>query len=235
MALGVAALLVKELHLLHQLLGQWKDLVFGAEDVVNRDAAGDLLKVQKLYLQCKCSTLEVVLFDASDQLQHRMIQMNGDGGILTDVRLEGLLTADTLPLPFADNRPIVDASREIIEHLPHLAELLRQSTQRHVSQVKDCEDTHSVHLLGSLLANTPDLLYLQLGDEVQGPVRVNHRQSVGFAPVGGNLRQEVSVAHTSRCCQSSGLTDALLDFSRNIHPQLNPFLILCHIEKGFVE
>ena len=48
MALGVAALLVKELHLLHQLLGQRKDFVFGAENIINSDAAGDLPEVQKL-------------------------------------------------------------------------------------------------------------------------------------------------------------------------------------------
>ena len=83
------------------------------------------------------------------------------------------------------------------EHLTHLAELLRQSAQRHVSQVKAREDTHAMHLLSGLLAYTPNLLYLQLCDEVQSPVRVNHCQPVGFAPVGSNLRQELTVTHAS--------------------------------------
>ena len=41
-----------------------------------------------------------------------------DSGILVNVRFKGLLTTDTLPLPLADNRPIVDASRKVIEYLP---------------------------------------------------------------------------------------------------------------------
>ena len=41
-----------ELHLLHQLLGQRKDFVFGAENIINSDAAGDLPEVKKLHFQC---------------------------------------------------------------------------------------------------------------------------------------------------------------------------------------
>ena len=161
--------------------------------------------------------------------------MNGDGSILADVRFKGLLTADTLPFPLTDNRTVVDASREIVEHLSHLAELLSQSAQRHVSQVKTRKDTHAVHLFSGLLTYSPNLLHLQLCDEVQSPVWVNHRQSVGFSPIGSNLCQELAVAHACRCRQSRRLTDALLDFSRNIHAQLNSLLILRHIKKGFVE
>ena len=96
-----------ELHLLHQLLGQRKDFVFGAENMINSDAAGDLLEVQKLHFQCQGAALEVVLLDAPDQFEHRVIQVNSDGCILADVRFKGLLTADTLPLPLADDRPVV--------------------------------------------------------------------------------------------------------------------------------
>ena len=65
-ALGVAALLVKELHLLHQLFGQRQDLIFGAENMINSDAASDLLEVQELHFQCQGAALEVVLLDAPD-------------------------------------------------------------------------------------------------------------------------------------------------------------------------
>jgi hypothetical protein len=34
-----------EFHLLHQLFRQRQDLIFGAENMVNGDAAGDLLEV----------------------------------------------------------------------------------------------------------------------------------------------------------------------------------------------
>ena len=64
---------------------------------------------------------------------------------------------------------------------------------------------------------------------------MDHRQTVGFAPVRGNLCQELAVAHACRCRQSRCLKDALLDFPRNIHTQLNTFLIFRHIKKGFIE
>jgi hypothetical protein len=34
-----------KLHLLHQLFGQWQDLVFGSKHMVNSDATGDLMKI----------------------------------------------------------------------------------------------------------------------------------------------------------------------------------------------
>ena len=93
--------------------------------MVNSDTASDLLKIlklgilpsllsltRKLNLQRQGTALEVVLLDAPDQFHNRVIQMDGDSGILVNVRFKGLLTTDTLPLPLADNRPIVDASRD---------------------------------------------------------------------------------------------------------------------------
>ena len=81
-----------ELHLLHQLLGQRKDFVFGAENMINSDAASDLLEVQELYFEGQCATLEVVLLDASHKFEYRVIQVDGDGGVFADVRLKGLFT-----------------------------------------------------------------------------------------------------------------------------------------------
>ena len=34
-----------KLHLLHQLFGQWQDLVFGTKHMVDSDTAGDLMKI----------------------------------------------------------------------------------------------------------------------------------------------------------------------------------------------
>ena len=68
-----------ELHAMHQLFRQRKNLVFGAEDMVNSDATGNLLEVQELHFQCQCAPLEVILLDAPDQFQHRVVQVDGDG------------------------------------------------------------------------------------------------------------------------------------------------------------
>ena len=87
-----------KLHLLHQLFGQWQDLVFGSKYVVDSDTAGDLMKIlilvillsllslsRKLDFQRQGPALEVVLLDAPDQFQNRVIQMDDDSGILADV------------------------------------------------------------------------------------------------------------------------------------------------------
>ena len=65
-------------HALHQLFCQRQYLVFCSQSVVNGDAAGNLLKVQELYFQRQCASLEVVLLDASDQFQYCVIQVDGD-------------------------------------------------------------------------------------------------------------------------------------------------------------
>ena len=49
--------------------------------MVNGDAAGDLLEVQELHLQRQCTTFKVVLLDTPNQLQYRVIQVNGDSSI----------------------------------------------------------------------------------------------------------------------------------------------------------
>ena len=113
-------------HALHQLFCQRQYLVLCSQDVVNGYAAGNLLKVQKLHFQRQCAPFKVILLDTPDQLQHRVIQVDGDGSVLADVRLKRLLTADGLALPLRDNRSVVDPSREVIEYLAHLTELLRQ-------------------------------------------------------------------------------------------------------------
>ena len=198
-------------------------------------AAGDLLEVPKLHLQRQCAPLEVILLNAPHQFQHRVIEVDGDGSILADVRLKRLFTTHRLAFPFRDHRSVVNPSCEVVEHLSHLAKFACQSVQLNLSQVKPREDSHVVHLLSRLLSYAPDLLHPQLGDEVQRPVGVNHRQPVRFAPVGGNLRQKFAIAHPSRCRQPCRLTDALFDFACDIHPQFNPFFILRHVEKSLVQ
>ena len=164
-----------------------------------------------------------------------MIQVDGDGSVLADVRFKRLFATDGLAFPLRDNRSVINPSREVIEHLPHLTELLRQPSERHIPQIQPCKDAHAVHLLSRFLTNTPDFLHLQLGDEVQGPVWMNYRQTIRLAPVGGNLRQELAVTYTSRCRQSCRLTDALLNLTGYVYAQFYSFLILCYIEECFIE
>ena len=64
---------------------------------------------------------------------------------------------------------------------------------------------------------------------------MNHRQPIRFAPVRGNLRQELTIAHTSRCRQPRRLTYALLNLTGYIHAKFYAPFILRHIEKGFIQ
>jgi len=50
-------LLVKELYALHQLFRQRQNIVLGPQDVVNGNAAGNLLEVQELHFQSQCASL----------------------------------------------------------------------------------------------------------------------------------------------------------------------------------
>ena len=72
---------------LHQLFCQRQYLVFCSQSVVNGDAAGNLLKVQelgmlpsvsKLHFQRQCVPFKIILLDAPDKLQHRVVQMDGN-------------------------------------------------------------------------------------------------------------------------------------------------------------
>ena len=113
-----------KLYTLHQLFGQGEDIILGAEDMIDGDAAGDLLEILEFNLQREGTALEIVLQDAPFKLKNGVIEMDGNSRVLADVGLKSLLTAYALPLPLADDRTVIDASREIVEHLPHLTELL---------------------------------------------------------------------------------------------------------------
>ena len=130
---------------------------------------------------------------------------------------------------------MVDASGKVVEHLSHLAKLLCQVKQRLTAQVVAGKDAHAVHLLGSLLAYTPYLLHLQLGNEVEGTVRVYHGQTVRLAPVGGYLGQKLAVADASRRRQLCGVKDALLNLHGHVDAKVHAFFIFSHVKEGLVE
>ena len=115
-----------EFHATHQLFGQRQDLFLSAKNMVDGDAAGNLLEVlalgrleaifrllsltPKLDLSRQGAPLEVVLLNTPDKFQYYMIEVDGDGSILADVRFKRLFATDTLPLPLTDNRPVIDAA-----------------------------------------------------------------------------------------------------------------------------
>ena len=59
-----------KLHTLHPLFRQWKDIVFWTENVVNGDAAGDLLEIQKLGILPSLLTLGIL------EASFRLLKMN---------------------------------------------------------------------------------------------------------------------------------------------------------------
>ena len=151
-----------ELHLAQQLLGQRKHLIFGAQHMVYCDAARYLTEVPEFDLQRQRTPLEIILRNAPFQLQDRMIQFYRGSRRLADVLLKRLLAADGFSLPFRDDWTLVDTTGEIVEHLPHLSEFLRQMQQRQLAQVRTSKHAHAMQLLGCLLPHSPYLLHLQL-------------------------------------------------------------------------
>ena len=80
-------------HAVHQLFGKGKEVVLGTKDVIDGDAARDLLEVSEFNLQCQRAPFEIRFFNTAYQLQNGMIQMDGDICILADILFEGLLAA----------------------------------------------------------------------------------------------------------------------------------------------
>ena len=120
-------------HAVHQLFGKGKDVVLGTKDVIDGDAASDLLEVLEFHFQRQGAALEVVFLNATDEFEHGVIEMDGDIGILADVLFESPLTTDRLALPFGNNRAIIDTTGEVVKHLSHLTKLLLQSVSQSVS------------------------------------------------------------------------------------------------------
>ena len=75
-------------HAVHQLFGKGKDVVLGTKDVIDGDAASDLLEVLELHFQRQGAAFEIVFLNATDEFEHGVIEMDGDIGILADVFLE---------------------------------------------------------------------------------------------------------------------------------------------------
>ena len=100
-------------HAVHQLFGKGKDVVLGTKDVVDGDAASDLLEVLELDFQRQGAAFEIVFLNTADEFEHSVIEVDGDIGILVNILFEGPLTTDRLALPFGNNGPIVDTSGDV--------------------------------------------------------------------------------------------------------------------------
>ena len=107
-------------YLTKQLLGQRQDVILCAEDMLNCDATCNLLKVLEFDFQCQSSAFKLILCDTTFQFKDSMVKLDDGSRLVADVLFKGLLTTYRFTLPLTDNRSVVNAACEIVEHLPHL-------------------------------------------------------------------------------------------------------------------
>ena len=202
---------------------------------VLRDAVGGLPKVAELHLEHQGAPPETVAGEARLEFIGQEFQFGEhvvQSGKVADV---SALAPHRLSHPFRDHRPGVDATGEIVEHPAHLSKLCRELLQCKSTQLLAGVDTQPVHVLRRLLSYAPQLLHLQVVDELDGPLRMHGAEAVGFAEVAGHLGQKLAVAHPGRCRESCHLLDSLLYLAGHIHCHVHPPLVVGHVEVCLVK
>ena len=71
--------------------------------------------------------------------------------------------------------------------------------------------------------------------ESQSLTRFNHKQSVGFVVIGGQLGQELVVRYARRGSQAGSLFDGYFDLLGNLGSRLHLPEILCYVEVSFIK
>ena len=107
--------------------------------------------------------------------------------------------------------------------------------QRALSQLFPVEYPHAVHRLSRLRSHAPEILYRQRCDEVESTVRVDGKQSVGFAVVRGYLGEKLVVRHSRTCCQLRLLSYSFLYLPCYVLSEQNLRFVAGHVEKSLVD
>src|SRR5574344_1821821 len=154
---------------------------------------------------------------------------------MIDISLKGMFTSHRLTHIISNHWTIVYFPREIIKHSTRLAKLLHQMLTTARPEILSHRNTHEVHFMGSLLAYTPELFYLQTIYKLLSFLRMNHTETVGLTIIRSHLSQELTIRYTSRGSQMQFFTDSFFYFFGNIHSQLNILLIMRDIQESLIK
>ena len=92
-----------------------------------------------------------------------------------------------------------------------------------------------MHAICRLRAYAPEFLYGQLGNELEGFLGSDAEQPVGLAPVGCNLGEKLIIGYSCGGRELCLLTNFLFDLFGNLYGAPHVFLVLGHVEKGFID
>lgn len=98
-----------------------------------------------------------------------------------------------------------------------------------------CVDAELAEFASRDFAYAPELFDVESFDEIEGFVRVDDAETVGFAIVGGNFGEEFVVRYSSRGDKVEFGADALFDFAGYINGEVDAWLVVGYVEKSLVE
>ena len=117
---------------------------------------------------------------------------------IRQILIVGVLHAQRLAAAVHLHGTFVDAVGQAPQALTETAELAHQRQLVPVPQIQTGANSQARQLVSGDLADAMQLVHRQLCDEIIDLIRGNHEQPVGFAPVAGDLGQELVRRDASR-------------------------------------
>ena len=224
-----------EVEVAEELFGEREDLLAGDEGMVHGDGVRFAGEVGEGDFEGEGVAAEVRLFEPPDEFRGDVVKLDDDGDAVGEVLVEGVFAADGFPLPFRSDGTGVDAPREVVVDVPVLAEVAGEEFERATPQVGSLVDAEGVHLAGGDLADAPEGLDGEAGDEVGGAVGMDGVQPVRLAVVGRYLGEEFVVGDSGGGDEAQFLTDFPLDGLGDVDGEGNAFFVLRDVEERLVE
>ena len=129
------------------------------------------------------------------ELAQQLGQMLQAAGQVRQILVEGVLHAHRLAPTVHLHRTLIDAPRQVPQAFAKTAELAHQGQLAPVAQVQAGVDAQAPQLVRRDLAHSVQFVHRQCGDEVLDLIGGDHEQAIGFAPVTGDLGQELVRRH----------------------------------------
>ena len=133
------------------------------------------------------------------------------------------------------HRAFVHATGEVVIQVSGFPEVPPQHFTAAALQVRPVVDAQFVHLLRRHSPDAPEGFHGKPGDERQRPIRVDNAKAVRLAVIGSHFCQELVVGNTCRSHQMQFFPDAPLYLLRDVHGHGDAFLVVGHVQEGFVQ
>ena len=152
-----------------------------------------------------------------------------------DVGLEGFLGTDLLLVDVRNHRTIVDAGRALLQAFGVAAEQGPQPRRRGLAQVTERVDAECLDFRCRLRAEAEQFSNGQRVEQVAHVRFAHDDEAVRLAQVGCDLGDQLVGRNAHGRSEFRPLTDAALDFARNVLRAAEGALARGHVEKRLVE